>query len=167
MSIKLLTKRRVPELAEIYTQLRSAILNLDPGKYGLSLLHDTPMVWGVLMEMGFPEAAATLVVLAEGTTSLYYSNGGGILGAGMLPGVAEASRACLAQALVDLPAFQQARGYPLPEVGQVNFILLTFEGAQVAGADWDSLASGRHGLWRLWECGQEVITQLRLVQEKG
>jgi hypothetical protein len=147
--------------------LRNGILNLEPGKFGLSPQNGTPAVWGLLMEMGFPQAAVTLVVLAEGTTSLYYGSGGGFLGAGTQPAVAEASRACLAQALVDLPGFQAAQGFPLPQVEQVNFILLTFEGALAVTADWNSLASGGHRLSRLWECGQEVITQLWLLQEQA
>jgi len=45
--------------------------------------------------------------------------------------------------------------------------LLTFEGAFVAEANWDSLASGRHALSLLWACGQEVIRQLRLLRDKA
>jgi len=165
MSIKLFSKRCVPEPVEIYTQLRNAILNLDPEQFGLSSHNGTPQVWGMLMEMGLPEAAVTLVVVAEGTTSLYFGNGGGILGGGTHPSVAEASRACLAQALVDLPAFQPAQDFPLPEVKQVNFILLTFEGAFSAGVPIAVVDGGLHPLARLWACGQEMITQLRLMQE--
>lgn len=160
------SNRCVPEPAEVYTQLRNAILNLDPGKHGLNPQNGTPAVWGMLMEMGFPEAAVTLVVLAEGTTSLYFGNGGGILGAGTLPMIAEASQNCLAQALVNRPLFQPAQSFPLPEVERVNFILLTFDGAMVAEAGWDSLGCGGHDLWRLWECGQEVISRLRRLKEK-
>jgi hypothetical protein len=160
------TIRCVPEPADVYTQLRSAILSLDPEKHGLSPQNGTPSVWGLLMDMGFAEAVVTLVLVGEDTTSLYFGNGGGILGAGTLPQVADASQACLAQALTDLPMFHSTQDFSLPEVEQVKFILLTFEGALVAEADWDSLASGSHVLSQLWACGQEVIRQLRLIKEK-
>ena len=40
---------------------------------------EMPVVWGVVMETGYPEAVVTLVSLGDRTTSLYFSNGGGII----------------------------------------------------------------------------------------
>ena len=46
---------------------------------------------GGLMETGYPRAVATLVVVADGSTSLYLSNGGGTIGAGQHARVRSAS----------------------------------------------------------------------------
>jgi len=74
----------VPEPAPIYTQLRNRILSLTPAEIGIKCTAQLPNVWGILMEMGLPNGVAALVCLAEGTTSLYYGSGGGILGCGSL-----------------------------------------------------------------------------------
>ena len=47
------------------------------------------------MEMAFPEGAATLVSLADGTTSMYTSTGGGVIGGGAHDAVVQAGRAFL------------------------------------------------------------------------
>jgi hypothetical protein len=56
--------------ADVYIGLRSQLLTLDPTSVGLQPSADLPTVWGALMEMGFPEGAATIVSLADGTTSM-------------------------------------------------------------------------------------------------
>jgi hypothetical protein len=47
---------------------------------------DAPIL-ALLMETGYPEAVATLVAVADGTSSLYFSNGGGFIGVGTPAGV--------------------------------------------------------------------------------
>ena len=69
-------------VADIYQGLRQQVLTLDPLSLGLDPSASN-RVWGVLMETGYPEAVASLVVIADGTVSLYFSNGGGIIGVGM------------------------------------------------------------------------------------
>jgi len=62
--------------AETIRGLRQHALTVSAADLGLGPTADRPQVWGVVMETGYPEAVATLVVLGEGTTSLYFSNGG-------------------------------------------------------------------------------------------
>ena len=69
------------------------------------------------METGYEEAVATLVAVADGTTSLYFSNGGGVIGAGTHAAVAEASRALLETGRDALPALAPMEDPPLPDVG--------------------------------------------------
>ncbi len=49
------------------------------------------------METGYREAVATLVGVVDGTSSLYFSNGGGFIGAGSHAAVAEANRTFVAR----------------------------------------------------------------------
>ena len=65
------------EQAEVYSDLRKQVLSLTSEQLGTN----SPVL-AVLMETGYPEAVATLVSVADGSSSLYYSNGGGIIGAG-------------------------------------------------------------------------------------
>jgi len=109
-----------PQPAETYLQLRIRIFGLTPEDVGITPSEEAPQVWGVVMEAGYEAGSATLVSLADGTTSLYYSTGGGMLGRGDYTPISEASRALVAQAEIDLPRFSKAVDYPLPEVGQVH-----------------------------------------------
>jgi hypothetical protein len=55
------------------------------------------------METGYVEAVATLVGVADGTASLYFSNGGGFIGAATHANVAEANRRRLETGIESLP----------------------------------------------------------------
>ena len=55
---------------------------------------ETP--WLVVMETGVPGGSYTVVSLHDGTTSIYFSNGGGIIGAGQHPDVAALSQSIVA-----------------------------------------------------------------------
>jgi len=152
--------------AQSYLQLRSRILSLTPAELGLSPSSKNLHAWGVLMETGYPVGFATLVSLADGTTSLYYSTGGGMLGSGEYSPVAEASRALVAQAENHLQHMSPTTEFPLPGVGQVRFTLLTYSGAFFAEAPEETIASGNHLLSTLFARAHEAITQLRLLAEK-
>ncbi len=155
-----------PEPSSIYLQLRERIFSLSPAEVGLAPSEAAPRVWCVLMETGYAVGFATLVSLADGTTSLYYSTGGGMLGSSDYIPVAEASKALVAQAENHLDRVSSKDTFPLPEVGQVRFIFLTYSGVFTVEAPEDTLASGKHSLSRLYLLGRETLTQLRLLAEK-
>ena len=67
------------EPAAIYTRMRDGILSLAPAEAGIVPSPQCPHVWGVLAELGFDDGCVTLVSLADGTTSLYFSGGGHLL----------------------------------------------------------------------------------------
>ena len=60
------------DLADIYVEMREQVLTLTPEKIGEL---KEKKVWAVLMETGYPEAAATLVVwtVGSGGCALMYS----------------------------------------------------------------------------------------------
>ncbi len=155
-----------PEFAETYLQLRDLIFRLEPAKLGLAPSTFTPHVWGVLMETGYVVGTATLVSLADGTTSLYYSTGGGMLGRGDYAPVAEASRALVLQAEKALSQMASIREVPLPAVGQVRFSSLTYSGICTAEAAEVTLKSGNHPLSPLFVLAHNTLDQLRLSAEK-
>lgn len=152
---------QVPPPAGVYTGLRGQIFGLKPADLGLTGT-EADAVWGALMEMGYPRGAASLVCLADGTTSLYFSTGGGILGGGQHREVTQAGRDFLTAVGTALPAFQPAREYPLPQVGQVRFYALAGQNVYTTFAPEDDLGHHRLPLAELFYAGQQVITQLRL-----
>jgi len=156
----------VPEPAQVYLQLRNRILSLNPTEAGLSPSNAAPHAWGVLMETGYPVGYASVISLADGTTSLYYSTGGGMLGSGEYTPVAEASKTLVAQAENHLQYVSLVNEFPLPEVGQVRFIILTYSGMYAGEAFEKTLAAGKHPLSPLFVRAQETLEQLRLLAEK-
>jgi hypothetical protein len=83
--------RERPPPAEVYAGLRQQALRLTPDQLGDGSLAGVPIL-ALLMETGYPQAVATLVAVVDGTSSLYFSNGGGFIDAGTQAAVAEASR---------------------------------------------------------------------------
>lgn len=118
-------------------------------------------MWGVIMETGYPEAVATLVVLGDGTTSLYFSNGGGIIGAGEHEVVRAAGEVLLSSAEEYLDDFTVVTATPLPEVGQVRFYLRTFTGTLRAEAHEEDLGESRHKLSPVFHAAHSVIAAVR------
>lgn len=150
---------------QVYQGLRAQIFNLDPASVGLGQGPTHPVVWGALMETGYPRGTASLVALADGTTSLYLSTGGGIIGGGFHQDVATATHAFLADLERHLPELRPDPGAALPAKGQVIIRALTYTGRMSAEASEDDLGHGRHQLSAVFHAAHRVITELRLIDE--
>lgn len=151
-----------PPPAEVYAGLRQQVLRLTPDQLGDGFA-DAPIL-ALLMETGYPEAVATLVAVVDGTSSLYFSNGGGLIGAGTHAPVAEANRRWLETGQEFLPQLSAITDPPLPAEGVTQFVAVTAEGLRGAVAPAEELGQGRHGLSPLFYAGQGVITQIRLTE---
>ncbi|MCW2750713.1 MAG: hypothetical protein JWR83_1823 [Aeromicrobium sp.] len=146
--------------------LRELILRTPPDELGFAPGERT-QVYGMLMETGYDSAVATIVSLADGTTSMYFSSGGGTIGAGDHESVADATRAFVAAAGDFASYALPTADFPSPGIGEVRFQFLTFGGGLTASASEDDLGNQRHALSPLFFAGQDVITQIRLVQESA
>jgi hypothetical protein len=151
-----------PPPAEVYLGLRQQALDLTPDQLGTGALVDAP-IFALMMETGFPEAVATLVVVADGTSSLYFSNGGGLIGAGTHAGVAEASGRWLKTGREFLPQLSTITDPALPADGITQFVAVTRDGLRGAVAPEAELGERGHPLSPLFYGGHDVITQIRLV----
>jgi hypothetical protein len=83
--------------------------------------------WGLVMETAYDDMVATLVVLIDGTCSLYLSSGGGIIGAGEHEDVA--NYACILAdsfGLFFLPYTDPdpVTEFPYPKPGNTHFYFL-------------------------------------------
>jgi hypothetical protein len=167
MFSKLFKKSQKPaEPVEIYNGLRSQILSLEPSDAGIEPSGEMPNVWGILMETGYPQAIVTLVSLADGTTSLYFSNGGGMIGGGQHDTVAQASKSFVMAAENYYQQMTLTESFPLPAIGRVKFYVLTYSGIYTIDIDENDLGNRRHELSPLFYYGQEVITQFRQIEEQ-
>jgi hypothetical protein len=166
MSSNLFKKKPTAEPTDIYANLRNQVFKINPKEVGILQNKETPNVWGILMETGYPEAVVTLVSLADGTTSLYFSNGAGMIGGGEHATVAQSTKFFIAAAEKYHRQMNLTESFPLPTVGRVRFYVLTFSGVLTLDVDENKLGRGKHALSPLFYSGQDVITQFRVVQEQ-
>ena len=152
-------------VADVYQGLRQQVLDLDPTQFGLDS-SSSNRVWGILMETGYPEAVVTLVAIADGTVSLYFSNGGGIIGVGQHEEPRKAGLALLSTAPAFLQQLKRTEDFPLPEEGHTLFYFMTYDGIFTADAVEDDLGNDRSPLSPLFYKAQDVITQARLADAK-
>ncbi|MFT5506445.1 MAG: hypothetical protein ACI8XC_004173, partial [Gammaproteobacteria bacterium] len=63
-------------------ELKEIVLKIDPADLEITPKNFKHPVWGIIMEMGLAEGRITLIALADGSTTLYFSNGSGLNGGG-------------------------------------------------------------------------------------
>jgi hypothetical protein len=145
--------------------LRSRALSLKCEDIGLNRVSFPKDIWGLLLETGYENGASTLIVLGDGTASLYFSGGGGVIGAGEHGAVRKASANLLAAANHFSAAASPAEAFPLPARGKVTFYFLSGRGVLSYSAQEIALAEGRDELSRLFYAGHEVIARMREVEQ--
>jgi hypothetical protein len=150
---------------QVYQGPRAQILNLNPASAGLQQGPAHPVLWGALVETGYPRGTATLVALEDGTTSLYLSTGGGIIGGGFHQAVASATRTFLTELEHHLPMLRPDPDAALPTLGRVIIGALAYTGRLSAEASEDDLGYGRHQLSPVFYAAHRVVTELRFIDE--
>lgn len=153
------------KVAEIYTELRDQALSIQADQLGLSPDAANP-VFGILMETGYKDAVVTVSAMGEGSVSLYFSNGGGIIGLGEHEGPRQAGLELLSVANKFLSHLKPTKEFPLPKTGYTTFYALTAKGVLTANAKEDDLGNGRLPLSPLFLKAHEVITQARIADEQ-
>ncbi len=151
---------------EVFLGLRGQLLGADPGSLRLAPSAGRAHVWAVLMDLAVRDQHATIVGVADGTTSLYTSTGGGMLGAGRVPAVREATTHLLDLAEQHLDQVPPATEAPLPSLGNVAFVVLTFEGMrrlELPERDAMTIAGAAHDLY---VAAQAVVGQMRQVEPR-
>ncbi len=151
-------------------------LRLEPATVGLRLRALTgsiddlgqrrdpmPPVWLAAMEWVVGDSAVTLVSMNDGTTSLYFSHGGGFIGAGVHEPVAIATGQFLGECYLARAQFVPALGFDFPPAEVMRFYCRT-DGNEIvtASAPEQEVRERDHPLFRPWAAAQAVITQIRL-----
>jgi hypothetical protein len=154
---------RVPET---YLELRQQAIETDPKRLGLPGKLDPAAPYGVLMEMGMPSSVVTLACFADGDARLYYQTGGGMIGGIGHESVRKVARELVAQTRKILPRMTRTASYPLPGLDRVQFYALTPGGVFTIATSREALGESRSDLAALFQSGQEVVAQMREVQEQ-
>ncbi|HEV2888821.1 MAG TPA: hypothetical protein VGX28_00435 [Frankiaceae bacterium] len=142
-----------------YDGLRRLVLGLDPREAGLP---ERSWAYGALLETTDEDGSGyTLVCLADGTTSLYTSTGGGVIGAGEHEAVAAATLRFL-DVVEGAPAlFEPDPDDGRPRPGDAVLRALAYSGRLRAGGAERELAEGRHPVSPLFFAAHDVIAQVR------
>jgi hypothetical protein len=146
-----------PDPAEMSRLLREQALHVA--------LPTDRRVGAVLMEIAYQKAVATLVSFVDGTTSLYFSGGGGVIGAGQHQQVRTAAAVLLATAERHLQELAPTTETPLPELGRVRFYVRTPDGTLAADASETDLHDRKDPLAPVYYAAHGVIAAIRGVSE--
>lgn len=136
---------------------------LDATARGLvSASPESPDVSGVVVDVPRSGGFATIVALADGTTSMYTSTGGGTIGAGTHAHVAAATAKLLAQVQLNLGFFSAPDDRGLPAASAVRLHVLTPAGNRHADVPEDAFWGRQdHALIPVIAGVQDVISALR------
>lgn len=148
-----------------YLELRSLVLHVDPAEIEVPE-GEWPGASVALMETAVGGATATIVAVADGTVSLYTSTGGGTIGAGEHFSARQAGHRFLKAAAESAPWMTPTTDFPLPSEGNVRFHVRTPEGDVTAEVPEDELRGRRDLLAPLYRAGQDVITEIRMIEEQ-
>jgi hypothetical protein len=145
--------------------LRARLINSSPGEFGLKPTTDLPHVWAALMELGVPKGAASIVAVADGSASMYTSVGGGMIGAGEHPSGRKAAMHLLKTVESVLDQMPVVTDLPLPQSDEHVLVALTHDGTRRRVVATEQSVR-THPLSAAFEAGQDLITAMRLLQEK-
>ncbi len=143
-------------------ELRTSLL-APPGPEAAALVAPGTSVWGVLMETGYPPGPVTLLFIGDGTASLYFPTGGGVIGAGAHVPVRAAGTALLITADALKAALAPIKNTDFPAVGRVRFFVLTVNGVLGAEGAEQAIGQGTGPLSVLFSAGQALISQIRIA----
>jgi hypothetical protein len=145
-----------------YERLRAQALTVDAAKVGIEPVEGR--AWGVVMDLHVGDATATVVSFADGTASIYLSNGGGFIGGHQHERIRVAATTFVDAATAALSMMRPSTAHPLPTEGYVTFYARTASITLAAEADEQKLQSAPSGpLAALFAAGHGVIAEYRQV----
>jgi hypothetical protein len=148
-----------------YMELRRRAIETKAENLGLADPKGN-QVYGTIMEMGIPNSVVTLVCFADGDASLYYKTGGGMIGGIGHENVRKAAQEFTSLARKAVARMTRASEFPLPEPDRVRFYVLTTRGVFTTETGREALGDSGSDLGALFYGGQEVVSQMREVQEQ-
>lgn len=150
------------EPAAITALLRNNVFNMKLEDIGLTV-EKSPAVWGVMMELGYPDVTVSLVALADGSCSVYLSDGAGAVGCGLYSEVRQSATNMLTIAQRMVPHCLPTSDYPVPAASRARFYLLTAQGILTTEASRHELDEGATAIAELYYAGHAVIGMIELL----
>jgi hypothetical protein len=161
-----LTAKPAESPETVYMNLRDQALETSPGRFAALPDRQPEDPYGAVMELGIPNSVVTLACFADGDAGLYYKTGGGMKGGIGHEAVRKVAKEFVALAKQALPKMERTTSQPLPDPDRVRFYVLTPQGIFTTETDRETLGESQGELSVLFYAGQEVVTQMRQVQEQ-
>jgi len=146
--------------------LRKMAFSVTPEELGLTFSKDQTKVYGVIMDWEMGGATATTVSYITGDSSLYLSSGGGVIGGGQHQSANAAAKEFVKLGESYLSKTKKTENQNLPNKNEVVFHLLTNKGIYSATEKMENLENNSSEWLLLFEEGNKVLTELRLISEK-
>jgi hypothetical protein len=156
------------ESASMSTRLRELALRTKAADLGLSASALASRPWGVVIDIADADSGVlTIACMVDGSTSLYFSLGGGVLGAGRDPAVRAAATLLLEEAAKHVPLMRAASSTATPPPGSVAFFVLAAGGPYHDSVSERSLRAGSGKLGSLYRQSQAVFRAVRDAESGG
>lgn len=145
----------------VYMGLRQNALNARPQDIGVAL-EDETHVYGAVVDMAIGDHMATLACFQDATTSIYFENGGGMLGLGQRHvAIAKASLEFLTNAGKVIRLLPLASDFHLPIKHHHNIYLLAEMGVYKAQLSIEAFDECREEVRFLFYLYQKVLDTVR------
>jgi hypothetical protein len=146
--------------------LRQMFLTTPAEEIGGQPSKEFPRVYGILMDFPIRSEFATILSTSTGTASLYTTAKFGIIGGEGHESVKQAAKNFVQAAELNFDDSKPTSDYPYPASDRIRFYLLTFTGVRVIDDDFAAIENRTSKYTALFDMGQAVLTELRLVTEK-
>ncbi len=150
---------------EEYVGLRQHAIEVKPEHIGFNPETEGWKVYGVVMETNYNGDIVTFISLADGSTSIYFSSGGGIIGLGEDEFTHMLSERLLGVANREYKKITPSDGISYPEVGNTAISLMTASGVLSVEDKEEEFGEGRHSFSNVFHCCHDIISHARELEE--
>jgi len=138
-------------------------LEIDADVVGAHPSVDMPHVWAVIVDWGVRSGSATFVALADGSSSMYTSSGGGTIGAGGHENVRTANRALLLAAEAAYEHLAPVGAVAPPDANRITYWVRTYDGVRSVSHLTDTVMS-EPWLSALGNAFQDFVAAIRIAE---
>ena len=150
----------------LYERFRQRVLDMKLTE-DLETCIDGRSVYAAVVDMDMKTTTVTLICVADGTTSLYYSNGGGQIGLGQAdPEIAKATVTFLRDADPVLNRLKKTEECPLPKHGKHRVYLLTRHATYQYEFNHETIREESRETQYLFFLYQNVLTKIGEYNQK-
>jgi hypothetical protein len=153
--------------AEAMNEMRTKLVTTSPSELGFQSDEEFPHLYGAMLEFRLDELTATVYGLKDGSASVYTTGGFGVLGGIGHDSVRQAARQFVTVASKYRDRGEATATFPYPADGKAQFYFLTYDGPTLCVVDEDAVMSGQDQMREVYAAGQDLLTQLRLVQQQA
>ena len=154
------TRAEQGHAANAFAGLRTMALEGTRSNFGLPPGSSPTQPFVVVADWGEERGATTIVAVADGSASVYGSNGGGSIGGGQAhPSIHDAALKVVELAAAAQAQMRPATSFPIAGSGRVTFYAVTDAGVFAATAAQEDVRANRSPFSSLGKATQEIVAE--------